>query len=125
MIIVNPYHYYNVLQKRKQEKREDMKCNLCGFEAKSWKQLQVHMMDHSALRPYKCETCGKGFKEQQKLRRHRVTHTGEKNHKCSFCGKGFGLRHNMRAHEKIHQGVGHICGYCGKVYSQVSCMMKF
>ena len=82
------------------------------------------MMDHSALRPYKCETCGKGFKEQQKLRRHRVTHTGEKNHKCSFCGKGFGLRHNMRAHEKIHQGVGHICGYCGKVYSQVSCMMK-
>ena len=75
------------MQKRKQEKREDMKCNLCGFEAKSWKQLQVHMMDHSALRPYKCETCGKGFKEQQKLRRHRVTHTGEKNHKCSFCGK--------------------------------------
>ena len=46
--------------KRAQERFEDMTCSLCGMEATSWKQLNIHMMDHSKERPFKCEECGKG-----------------------------------------------------------------
>jgi DNA-directed RNA polymerase subunit M/transcription elongation factor TFIIS len=42
------------------EKFEDMKCKICGFEATTWKQLQVHVMDHTKERPYKCDICKKG-----------------------------------------------------------------
>ena len=107
-----------LFQIRAIEKQEDMRCKICGMEASTWKQLHIHMMDHTNERPFKCEECGKGFKEMQKLRRHMITHTGVKAHVCKHCGKSFGLRHNMKAHEKIHVGQGHKCRYCGICYSQ-------
>lgn len=117
---VRPVDKSQAKLKRQIERNEDRICSICGIECSSWKQLNVHMMDHTKERPHKCNVCGKGFKEQQKLKRHMVMHTGEKKFKCSFCGKGFGLRHNMKSHEKIHEGKGRFCKYCGKMFTQVT-----
>jgi len=101
-----------------EEKLKDLKCRMCGFQGKSWKNLETHLMSHSAHRPYKCKECGKGFKEQQKLDRHQLTHTKEKAFKCSYCEKTFGLKHNMKTHQRIHEGGGFQCNYCGRMFSQ-------
>ena len=104
--------------KDKEEKMADMKCQMCGYQAKSWRHLEFHLMSHSTDRPFKCKLCGKGFKDQQKLQRHNITHTKEKNYKCRYCSKAFGLRHNMKTHERVHEGGGYECKYCGRVFSQ-------
>ena len=44
----------------KQEKLNDLKCGMCGFQGKSWKHLETHLMTHSNYRPFKCKECGKG-----------------------------------------------------------------
>ncbi len=46
--------------RKAQERFEDMICGVCGMEAVTWKQLRIHMLDHSKERPFKCEQCGKG-----------------------------------------------------------------
>ena len=105
-------------KKALQEKMEDMTCKDCGLKCTSWKQLQIHTMDHSNERPFKCKLCQKGFKEPQKLKRHMVSHTREKQFSCKYCNKSFGLKHNMKTHEKIHEGGGHHCSYCNRTFSQ-------
>ena len=105
-------------KKALQEKMEDMTCKDCGLKCTSWKQLQIHTMDHSNERPFKCKLCKKGFKEPQKLKRHMVSHTREKQFSCKYCKKSFGLKHNMKTHEKIHEGGGHHCSYCDRTFSQ-------
>ena len=105
-------------KKALQEKIEDMTCKDCGLKCTSWKQLQIHTMDHSNERPYKCKLCQKGFKEPQKLKRHMVSHTREKQFSCKYCHKSFGLKHNMKTHEKIHEGGGYHCNYCDRTFSQ-------
>ena len=105
-------------KKALQEKMEDMTCKDCGLKCTSWKQLQIHTMDHSNERPFKCKLCQKGFKEPQKLKRHMVSHTREKKFSCKYCKKSFGLKHNMKTHEKIHEGGGHHCSYCDRTFSQ-------
>ena len=105
-------------KKALQEKIEDMTCKDCGLKCTSWKQLQIHTMDHSNERPFKCKLCQKGFKEPQKLKRHMVSHTREKQFSCKYCQKSFGLKHNMKTHEKIHEGGGYHCSYCDRTFSQ-------
>ena len=43
-----------------QEKLDDLKCGMCGFQGKGWKHLEAHLMTHSTYRPFKCKECGKG-----------------------------------------------------------------
>ena len=45
---------------QQQEKFDDMACKACGFVAQTWKQLQLHLMDHTNERPFKCDVCSKG-----------------------------------------------------------------
>ena len=102
----------------KREKLEDIKCSVCGKYFLNWKKLQLHMLDHTADRPFKCGECGKGFKEESKLKRHSVIHTGEKPFDCSYCGKSFSLKQNKEIHERLHTGEGFECAYCGEIFSQ-------
>lgn len=98
------------------ERYEDMRCGICGKACFSWKDLDLHMMDHTNYRPFSCQECGKKFKEVQKLKRHEMTHTGEKKFKCAFCPKDFSLNYNLQQHELTHMGKNTKCPYCGKTF---------
>ena len=114
-------HRKTIEEKRsalKREKLEDIRCKVCGKYFLNWKKLQLHMLDHTADRPFKCEECGKGFKEESKLKRHSLIHTGEKPFSCSYCAKSFSLKQNKEIHERLHTGEGFECGYCGDIFSQ-------
>ena len=72
---------------QQQEKFDDMACKACGFVAQTWKQLQLHLMDHTNERPFKCDWQGCDYTSAAKVNgQGTCTHTGKK--PFSATGKG-------------------------------------
>ncbi|XP_077497935.1 uncharacterized protein LOC144108617 [Amblyomma americanum] len=69
--------------------RRDSVCHLCQKRFSRPDTLKVHMIIHSAEKPYECSQCGKKFRERAHARRHeQVIHSRRYPLTCPRCGAG-------------------------------------
>ncbi|XP_014366976.2 zinc finger protein 182 isoform X1 [Papilio machaon] len=80
-------------------------CQICLRSYNTMSNLKTHSITHSNERPYKCHLCKKTFKRNQDLKFHINQHTGEKPYKCPFCEKSFASSGNCYSHRhRMHPG---------------------
>ena len=100
--------YYKLKKTYKEMELEAMKCQICGSQHKSRRDLKVHMQTHTGDYKYRCDHCDIGFTKNHLLKNHLVKHTGEYPYRCRICEKGFRclkeyLEHSESRHPKLHQ----------------------
>ncbi|CAN8003855.1 unnamed protein product [Ixodes hexagonus] len=99
-------------------------CDLdgCGKVFDRGRKLRVHLMSHTACRPFKCpeENCDWAFATEYKLKRHQETHAGKKDYTCDMegCGRSFTTVYNLKSHMKLHKRPTFPCPApeCGLVF---------
>ncbi|KAM7287030.1 putative zinc finger protein [Ixodes scapularis] len=99
-------------------------CDLdgCGRVFNRGRKLRVHLMSHTACRPFKCpeEDCDWAFATEYKLKRHQETHAGKKDYTCDVegCGRSFTTVYNLKSHMKLHKRPTFPCPApeCGLVF---------
>ena len=79
------------------------KCSKCTKIVEGKKQFEVHMLRHSADKPFPCHICGKMFASPQFAKVHARLHFQGKRFKCEICGHAV----NTKAHLKYHMTAKH------------------
>ena len=100
--------YYQLKKTYEEMELDAMKCQICGSQHKSRRDLKVHMQTHTGDYKYRCDHCDIGFTKNHLLKNHLVKHTGEYPYRCRICEKGFRclkeyLEHSESRHPKLHQ----------------------
>lgn len=91
------------------------KCNICDFATKQKGNLKTHMLSHSDERPFTCtfESCSFSTKRKSILQRHMLTHAEKKRYHCDKCKFRTNRMAELTAHKKIHLKVDFKCKVCG------------
>nr|CAD7400996.1 unnamed protein product [Timema poppensis] len=94
----------------------EFKCDLCGKNYSTKRQLQNHGFTHTGERNYECQHCGKRLGQFGTLKRHiRVVHEGIKDFVCELCQRSFTAKVSLTNHKRIHTGEKpFLCELCGK-----------
>nr|CAD7432076.1 unnamed protein product [Timema monikensis] len=94
----------------------EFKCELCGKNYSTKRQLQNHGFTHTGERNYECQHCGKRLGQFGTLKRHiRVVHEGIKDFVCELCQRSFTAKVSLTNHKRIHTGEKpFLCELCGK-----------
>ncbi|KAF5286844.1 hypothetical protein FQA39_LY00377 [Lamprigera yunnana] len=94
---------------------ENVVCPICkGVYLKS--SLEVHLRNHSGVRPFACTVCSKDFTTKWNLKLHKWTHAtrASKPYKCDQCKGAFIREMDYVAHMNSHKSVRpYTCNHCG------------
>lgn len=95
---------------------EKFKCHVCKKEFRFFKNLSIHMNDHSAN--FVCHFCGKKFLSDHRLHAHVKMHK-ETELECKFCDKMFRTTSARAYHvRKTHSKAVYACPECDEVFPQ-------
>ena len=71
----------------------------------------MHLLFHSAFRPFKYKLCNKAFKTKSHLKEHfQIQHNKIKKYKCTLCNCYFGRNSNLIIYVKTHSKI-HLCSF--------------
>lgn len=94
-------------------------CKICKDKSfTSFKDLKMHVKNHTPERIHICKFCFSTFNNTASLTKHLIIHTRENPHKC-HCGKTFVSANTLKIHKKIHTGVKpFVCNFfqCGRAF---------
>lgn len=95
---------------------ENFKCFICNKEFRFFKNLSMHMNEHSSN--FMCHFCGKNFVSDHRLQTHIILHKNT-DVVCKICGKEFKTVSAMKYHvRKIHKELKYKCSECNKQFAQ-------
>uniref|UniRef100_A0A8D9B9V5 Zinc finger protein 26 n=1 Tax=Cacopsylla melanoneura TaxID=428564 RepID=A0A8D9B9V5_9HEMI len=87
-------------------KERMFQCCYCEKKYMSPKTLKEHEQTHTAGNVrHKCDTCGSEFNTRKNMLRHTKVHTTERPYVCEYCNVNFKERKSLVRHYKIHRGV--------------------
>ena len=92
----------------------ELKCGICGLEAKNRADFREHLFKVHNNKRVKCDQCERPFRDSYALRRHKIVkHSTDKNVKCDVCNKVFKLHDNMILHRQRFHERRFACEICG------------
>ncbi|XP_031766485.1 zinc finger protein 540-like isoform X2 [Galleria mellonella] len=95
---------------------ENLKCLMCSKEFRFFKNLSMHMNEHSTN--FMCHRCGKNFVSDHRLQTHVIMHN-KKNINCKHCNKSFKTVSARNYHiKKVHSEVKYKCSECSQTFEQ-------
>ncbi|XP_063543609.1 zinc finger protein 208-like isoform X1 [Cydia strobilella] len=101
---------------------EKFRCHICKREFRFFKNLSIHMNEHSAN--FVCHYCGKKFLSDHRLHAHVKMHK-ENDLKCKVCEKQFRSSSARAYHvRKIHSKTAYKCPECDEVFLQYQKRMQ-
>ncbi|XP_059173322.1 zinc finger protein 37-like [Physella acuta] len=98
---------------RKKNKKERMKCDLCGLVVSSMDSLKIHTMLHTGESAYRCCVCQETFSSLSSRQHHMDVHVSAQRFKCNPCGQRFVSRADLAKHQLTHEIK---CALCGEVF---------
>uniref|UniRef100_A0A1I8NY38 C2H2-type domain-containing protein n=1 Tax=Stomoxys calcitrans TaxID=35570 RepID=A0A1I8NY38_STOCA len=103
-------YIFHTIKKTANRENFKFKCEECGENFRSERDLQGHKYRHTGI---VCDFCGKSFTQLTTLNRHRLYHTGTASHKCQECPKSFYTPESLKAHMLGHT-LPCVCDICGQ-----------
>ncbi|XP_030032958.1 zinc finger protein 26 isoform X2 [Manduca sexta] len=95
---------------------DNLKCHQCSKEFRFFKNLSVHMNEHSDY--FMCHVCGKRFVSEHRLQTHVATHRAV-NARCKYCEKDFKSLSARSYHiRKMHINAKFKCTECSETFTQ-------
>ncbi|XP_073722561.1 uncharacterized protein [Misgurnus anguillicaudatus] len=109
-------------RKKKKRKKLHFHCQQCGKDLFATTfNINVHMRQHSEVKPFYCTECGHYFSTKQNLDVHQRIHTGEKPYECPHCEKRFRYKPHLKRHMRLHTNERpYQCSQCGKTFTRSS-----
>ncbi|XP_013410907.1 uncharacterized protein LOC106174067 isoform X2 [Lingula anatina] len=94
-----------------------MSCSVCRKSFKSKRALESHEKTHgSADPPFQCQLCGFEAKFYYTMDIHMKSTHENTDKRCDHCGENV-PDHNIQQHmQLVHEDMAHICGECGKLF---------
>lgn len=91
------------------------KCDTCGREFESRRNLQRHVICHSKERPFACSLCERRFKRSAEVAAHmKNRHRKERDHICDVCNYGSNNKSVVERHRRRHFNQFTLqCDVCG------------
>lgn len=101
---------------------EQLKCNVCHKQFRFFKNLSVHMNEHSTS--FMCHVCGKKFISDHRLQTHIMMHK-RTNIFCKHCNKDFKTVAARNYHiRKEHNEAPYKCPECAESFTQYHHRLK-
>lgn len=97
----------------RKNKKEKMKCNICGLVVSSMDSLKIHTLLHTGEFAYRCCVCGENFSSLSSRQHHMDIHVSAQRFKCNPCGERFTSRAELAKHQLTHEIK---CALCGEVF---------
>ena len=104
-------------------------CTHCGITVVGEQEFRTHMEQHVARVMYVCGTCDEQFTSEARLKFHMAAHSGCLLYKCGICRTAaFSTSAQLKEHIDKHGERGARfcceCGFCGKLCTYVSLLIK-
>ncbi|KAG8237965.1 hypothetical protein J437_LFUL019048 [Ladona fulva] len=99
-------------------KSSAFKCQICGREAYTKGNFNLHLDTHSLVKKFECRVCHTKHNDVSRLNAHmRSVHLKQKPHKCDVCQRGFSFRSHLVVHFAVHSDARPFkCSVCDKTF---------
>ncbi|EDV92770.1 transcription factor Ouib [Drosophila grimshawi] len=85
---------------KRERRRRDCICELCGRHFTCPSNFKVHLLRHSGVKSFSCKQCPLKFYTPHLLRRHELAHLCEKPYPCHYCEQTFADHSGRIQHER-------------------------